>query len=90
MLSFVPYLFCGGDSMTDKKQWGGRRPNQTGRPKGTTKPEGVRPQHQIRAYDEEWDLIRRFARLVKHGKMEDCKRALEALETADGKKTAKI
>ena len=68
MLSFVPYLFCGGDLMTDKKQWGGRRPNQTGRPKGTIKPEGVRSQHQLRAYDEEWDLIRRFARLVKHGK----------------------
>lgn len=72
-----------------KNGWGGRRPNQTGRPKGTIKPEGVRSQHQLRAYDEEWELIRRFARLVKHGNAEACKQALEALETADGKKTAK-
>ncbi|WP_417208219.1 hypothetical protein [Acidaminococcus fermentans] len=72
-----------------KNGWGGRRPNQTGRPKGTIKPEGVRSQHQLRAYDEEWDLIRRFARLVKHGKMEACKAALDQLEAADGKKTAK-
>ena len=47
--------------------------------------ETVRPQHQLRAYDEEWDLIRRFARLVKHGKMEACKAALDQLEAADGK-----
>ena len=76
--------------MEIKSGWGGRRPNQTGRPKGTTKPEGVRPQHQLRAYEGEWDLIRRFARLVKHGKMEDCRQALDALEEADGKNTAKI
>jgi len=63
-----------------KYGWGGRRPNQTGRPKGTTKPEGVRPQHQLRAYDEEWGLIRRFARLVKHGSLEACRDALMELE----------
>ena len=63
--------------MTEGKQWGGRRPG-AGRPKGSTKNgSSVRPQHQLRAYDEEWDLIRRFARLVKHGKMEACKAALE-------------
>lgn len=72
--------------MTDKKQWGGRRPNQTGRPKGTIKPEGVRSQHQLRAYDDEWDLIRRFACLVKHGNADACRLALEGLETADGEK----
>lgn len=75
--------------MIEEKQWGGRRPG-AGRPKGSTKNgSSVRPQHQLRAHEDEWDLIKRFARLVKHGKMEDCKRALEALETADGKKMAK-
>lgn len=69
----------------EKKQWGGRRPG-AGRPKGSTKDgSSVRPQHQLRAYDEEWNLIQRFARLVKHGKMEACKTALDQLEAADGK-----
>ena len=31
--------------------WGGRRPNQTGRPKGTVKPEGRRKLRFICAYD---------------------------------------
>lgn len=77
--------------MTEVKYgWGGRRPNQTGRPKGSVKEiHNPRPQHQVRAFDDEWELIRRFARLVKHGNAEACKQALEALETADGKKTAK-
>ncbi len=76
--------------METKTGWGGRRTNQTGRPKGTVKENhNPRPQHQVRAFDDEWDLIRRFARLVKHGKMEDCRQALDDLEEADGKKTAK-
>lgn len=78
-------LETGGRKITEGKQWGGRRPG-AGRPKGSTKNgSSVRPQHQLRAYDEEWDLIRRFARLVKHGKMEACKAALDQLEAADGK-----
>ena len=69
----------------EKKQWGGRR-SGAGRPKGSTKDgSSARPQHQLRAYDDEWDLIRRFARLVKHGKTEACKTALDQLEAADGK-----
>ncbi|WP_302889801.1 hypothetical protein [uncultured Acidaminococcus sp.] len=72
------------------KSWGGKRTG-AGRPKGTVKEIHVRrPPHQIKAFDDEWDLIRRFARLVKHGNMESCKKALEALEVADGKNTAKI
>ena len=39
--------------------WGGNRPN-AGRPKDTVKPEGVRKQHQLRAYDDEWELIKVF------------------------------
>lgn len=29
------------------------------------KPEGVRKQRQIRAYDDEWEIIRAFSQLVK-------------------------
>nr|WP_325189813.1 hypothetical protein [uncultured Selenomonas sp.] len=36
-----------------------------GRPKGTTKPEGVRKQRQLRAYDEEWEIIKEFSRILK-------------------------
>ncbi|WP_432643465.1 hypothetical protein [Acidaminococcus sp.] len=69
----------------EKKQWGGRRPG-AGRPKGSTKDgSSVRPQHQLRAYDEEWDLIRRFARLVKHGNAQACKAALDQLEKTEEK-----
>lgn len=57
--------------------WGGKRTNQTGRPK---KPEGQRAQHQIRAYDDEWALIRRFAALVKHVNKSACEEAVRRLE----------
>lgn len=60
-----------------KYGWGGRRPNQTGRPKGTTKPEGVRKQRQTRAYDDEWELIKEFAKIVK----KDPERAKRMLKT---------
>ena len=43
--------------------WGGRRENQTGRPKN---PNGVRKQRQLRAYDDEWEIIKDFARILKH------------------------
>ena len=36
-----------------------------GRPKGTTKPEGVRKQRQLRAYDEQWEIIKEFSRILK-------------------------
>lgn len=40
-----------------------------------------RPQHQLRAYPDEWELIRHFAKLVKHGDKAACIRALEELES---------
>ena len=49
-----------------------------GRPVGTTR--GQRPQHQLRANPDEWELIQRFARLVKHVSKEACEKALERLE----------
>lgn len=57
--------------------WGGRRSNQTGRPK---KAEGARGQHQMRAYDDEWQLILRFAALVKHADRSACEEAVARLE----------
>ena len=45
--------------------WGGRRPNQTGRPKGTVKPEGRRKLRSICAYDDEWEMIKEFSRMIK-------------------------
>ena len=51
-----------------------------GRPKGSVSPEGSRKQHQVRAFDDdEWDLIYRFAKLIKSGKIKTCKVAVEKL-----------
>ena len=34
---------------------------------GWRKPEGVREQHQVRAYPDEWEMIRDFAKIIKKG-----------------------
>ena len=44
-----------------------------GRPTGSVKAEGVRKQKQMRAYDDEWELIQAFAKMVKHGDKEKCR-----------------
>lgn len=64
-----------------KYGWGGRRPNQTGRPKGSVKIEGRRKQHQVCAYDDEWQLVKRFNKLVKTHK-EECKQFVDGLENS--------
>lgn len=51
-----------------------------GMPTGWRKPEGVRGQHQMRAYPDEWELIRRFAKLVKGKGKAACIAALDMLE----------
>ena len=43
------------------------QPRKGGMPLGWKKPEGVRKQHQLRAYDDEWQLIQKFAKIVKKG-----------------------
>ena len=44
---------------------GGKRQG-AGRPKGTTKDVSVqRKQHQVRAFDDEWEMIKAFATIVK-------------------------
>ena len=55
---------------------GGVRPG-SGRPKGAVKPEGQRKQHQIRAYDDEWELIRLFSQKVKRGGVEKAQKFME-------------
>lgn len=66
-----------------KNTWGGKRTG-AGRPVGTTKEVSVqRPQHQLRAFPDEWEMIREFARLVKHVSKEECQQALSDL--AEGK-----
>jgi len=42
-------------------------PRKGGMPLGYRKPGGTRKQRQLRAYDDEWDLIQRFAKIIKHG-----------------------
>ncbi|GEM_PF-543527 len=60
----------------NENNWGGRRENQTGRPKGTLKKEGTRKQRQLRAYDDEWELLKQFDKLLKYGDREACEKFL--------------
>ena len=62
-------------SMTKERRGGVRE--GAGRPKGTTKPEGVRKQRQLRAYDEEWEIIKEFSRILK----KDPERAVRMMKT---------
>ena len=60
--------------------WGGKREG-SGRKVGWRKEVSEqRPRRQLVAHDDEWDLIQRFAKLVKHGDKDRCKAALEDLE----------
>lgn len=36
-----------------------------GMPKGWRKPEGTRKQRQVRAYDDEWEIIREFIKVMR-------------------------
>lgn len=59
--------------------WGGRRPG-AGRPRGTYKKQSAqRERRQVRAFADEWELIRRFSIYVKYGDKAACKRALAKL-----------
>ena len=46
--------------------WGGKREG-AGRPKGTTKAI-IRKQRSLRAFDDEWEMIKEFARIMKKDK----------------------
>ena len=52
--------------------------NKVGRPVGWRKAKSeMRPQRQLRAHDDEWALIKKFADMVKHGDKDKCKKFLE-------------
>ena len=51
-----------------------------GRPVGWRKEEGVRTLRTMKAYDDEWEIIRRCAKIVKHGEKEKCRELLDKLE----------
>lgn len=61
------------NSIKTKTAWGGKRAG-AGRPLTAGVP---RKQRQLRATDEEWEIIRAFAKIVKT----DRKRAVNMLET---------
>ena len=54
---------------------------RTGRPKGSVSERGQRGIHQIRAYDDEWDVIKAFIQLVRED-VTQCKTAVALLETS--------
>ena len=56
-----------------------------GRPRGSLKPEGRRKQRQVTAYDDEWEAIKRFARILKHGDKAACLKFIERQEAKVGK-----
>lgn len=51
-----------------------------GRPVGWRKENGVRTLRTMKAYDDEWEIIRRFAKIVKHGDKNKSLKYLEQLE----------
>ena len=60
-----------------ENSWGGARQG-AGRPKGTVKGESVvRGQHQLRAFADEWEIIKEFARILK----KDPERAKRMMKT---------
>ena len=59
------------------------QPRHGGVQKGWRKPEGVREQHQVRSYPDEWELIQRFAKLVKYGDKAACAKFLDEQEQTD-------
>lgn len=61
---------------------GGKR-DGAGRPLGWRKPEGTRKQRQTRAYDDEWEIIQRFIKIVKYGDKEMCKKFVDAFDVSD-------
>ena len=61
----------------NSNNWGGKRPG-AGRPKGSIKEISVqRKQHQVRAFDDEWAMIKEFATIVK----KDPERAKRMIKT---------
>lgn len=55
---------------------GGKREG-AGRPAGSVAAQGVRKQRQLRAFDDEWEIIKEFSQIVKR----DPERAKRIMKT---------
>ena len=55
--------------------------NKGGRPVGSVSIKGQRAGHQIRAYDDEWDVIKAFIQLVRED-VNKCKTVVETLQSS--------
>lgn len=51
-----------------------------GRPVGWRKENGVRSIRTMKAYDDEWEIIRRLAKIIKHGDKEKIIKFLDEIE----------
>lgn len=51
-----------------------------GRPVGSTSPRGQRSIHQVRAYDDEWELIKDFIQLTRKD-IDKCRLTLSLLKS---------
>ena len=58
--------------------WGGRREGAGRKPGKQKEISDQRPMHTVRAFDNEWLLIKKFAEMVKHGELERCKNFVSA------------
>ena len=55
-------------------------PRRGGMPLGWRKPEGVRSQHQVRAYDDEWAVIKDFVKILREYGVEQTKKKLDSIK----------
>jgi len=55
------------------------QPRKGGMPVGHRKPEGVRSMRSLKAYDDEWQIIKAFAAQVKHGDRHKCEQFLSSV-----------
>ena len=60
--------------------WGGRREGAGRKPGKQKEISEMRPTKTLRAYDDEWLLIKKFAELVKHGNKDKAEKILSQLE----------
>lgn len=60
--------------------WGGAREGAGRKPGWRKGYSEQRKPHSLAAFDDEWDLIRRFSQLVKYGNKTQCREYLERLE----------
>ena len=51
-----------------------------GRRKKNEEDKMIRPQHQVRAFENEWDLIKRFSAIVKSDRINEAEKVLYDLE----------